>query len=261
MKNVFEEYAVRLEEFFTARFGNTWLPSHNLDHHRRVWRNALTLTGGLAHHGYYFTDDFMLSLMIACYTHDIGMAVNQGEKHGEESRILSAEFLREEEIPTQLHNKILFAVENHDNKTYDTTPSPDSLLAILSVADDMDAFGHTGIYRYTEIYLARRMRPDTIGAAITDNAVNRFQNLERTYGFMEEFCEAQRQNLEILTTFFDENGPVPAGSRWRIIKILETELLMEHKDVSTVSAEMMNDDDPHVASFFSNLKSGLTLQL
>ena len=31
---------------------------------------------------------------------------------------------------------------------------------ILSVADDLDAFGFTGIYRYLEIYLTRGINPE-----------------------------------------------------------------------------------------------------
>ena len=37
------------------------------------------------------------------------------------------------------------------------------LLTILSVSDDLDAFGYIGIYRYTEIYLTRGIDPEKIG--------------------------------------------------------------------------------------------------
>ena len=38
-----------------------------------------------------------------------------------------------------------------------------NLLTILSVADDLDAFGFIGIYRYSEIYLTRGIDPEKIG--------------------------------------------------------------------------------------------------
>ena len=41
---------------------------------------------------------------------------------------------------------------------------------MLSVADDLDAFGFTGIYRYSEIYLMRGINPNQLGHLIIENA-------------------------------------------------------------------------------------------
>ena len=57
------------------------------------------------------------------------------------------------------------------------------LLNILSVADDLDAFGYTGIYRYSEIYLTRGISPKEIGNLIRENASRRYHNFEKIFGF------------------------------------------------------------------------------
>ena len=40
-------------------------------------------------------------------------------------------------------------------KNIPVASKPNELLTILSVADDLDAFGFSGIFRYSEIYLIR----------------------------------------------------------------------------------------------------------
>ena len=46
-------------------------------------------------------------------------------------------------------------------KIYLRRQDRNDLLTVLSVADDLDAFGFTGIYRYSEIYLTRGINPDS----------------------------------------------------------------------------------------------------
>ncbi|HBZ20410.1 MAG TPA: hypothetical protein DEO60_04715 [Bacteroidales bacterium] len=76
------------------------------------------------------------------------------------------------------------------------------VLKILSVADDLDAFGYIGIYRYLEIYIARNIRPEVIGEEIRKNALRRFQNFEIKYRNFPELIEKHRERFLILDDFF-----------------------------------------------------------
>ncbi|MBE0675786.1 MAG: HD domain-containing protein, partial [Bacteroidales bacterium] len=143
------EYYTRLTDFFSRHFGNTSIPSHDLSHHNRVWMNASYLINQMeAGPDFVFDNRKKLQVLIACMLHDIGMAKDSGVNHGRESRKLCEIFLHDHIPDESLHPDILIAVENHDNKKYTNIHPPDSLLTILSVADDIDAFGFIGVYRY-----------------------------------------------------------------------------------------------------------------
>ena len=86
------------------------------------------------------------------------------------------------------------------------------ILKILSVADDLDAFGSTGISRYIEIYQARGIPKESIGYAILENAAFRFENFKlfadagsdlflrhlKRYSELREFFENYNLQVEIL---------------------------------------------------------------
>ncbi len=50
-------------------------------------------------------------------------------------------------------------------KDYTSKRGSNDLLTVLSVADDLDAFGFAGIYRYSEIYLMTGYKPQSIGSS------------------------------------------------------------------------------------------------
>ena len=80
------------------------------------------------------------------------------------------------------YKDVLETIENHDNKDYpQAAEGISALLNVLSVADDLDAFGFTGIYRYSEIYLARGINPLKLGNLIRENAAGRFENLNASW--------------------------------------------------------------------------------
>ena len=78
------------------------------------------------------------------------------------------------------------------------------LLTILSVSDDLDAFGITGVFRYTEIYLNRGIEPEKIGNLIRENAENRFLNFLKSFGSYNEIVEKHTNRFNILDEFFSK---------------------------------------------------------
>jgi hypothetical protein len=193
-----------LVDFFISVYDEKSLTSHGIEHHRRVWNYAKELTEltevpDLKH-------DIInpRNLIIACYLHDIGMSVDPGLRHGHHSRDMCIRFLEMNHLEKSDFQDVLLAIEKHDNKEYKTSSGIIDLLTILSVADDLDAFGLTGVYRYSEIYLRRGIRPEEIGYKIMKNADGRFENFKNIFGFSEKLLQKHRMRYKTLINFFTE---------------------------------------------------------
>lgn len=193
-----------LEEFFVAVYDEKSLPSHGIDHHRRVWCYSKELLSILP--GINPAELLQLpgKLIIASYLHDIGMAVESGIRHGKHSRNLCIQFLIRNNLPENDYQDVLTAIENHDRKDYPGGTSVNDLLKILSIADDLDALGFTGIFRYSEIYLTRGINPSDIGRMVKDNAEKRFDNFTKTFEFSDLLVHKHRKRYDILDNFFNE---------------------------------------------------------
>jgi len=198
-----KQYLDTLEKFFLINWGNTNLYSHDLSHHRRVWKYAKELLLSVNNHS-EIEENFTDKLIIACYLHDIGMSVDPGARHGRMSRDICEQFLIKNTLPVNEFSDTLAAVENHDNKEYRDKSGNNLLLTFLSAADDLDAFGYTGIYRYSEIYLMRGINPSEIGYLIQANASGRFDNFSTIFGDDDELRRKHNYRYEILSRFFSD---------------------------------------------------------
>lgn len=191
-----------LEDFFISVFDETKLISHGIEHHRRVWNYSkeLLLLADVNKAGINTT--FPLKLIIAAYLHDIGMAFETGELHGKKSRDLCIQFLKRYNFPISQYQDVLYAIEYHDRKDYTENKSGNTLLTTLSVADDLDAFSFTGIFRYIEIYLTRGANPAESGRLIRDNAAKRFDNFVNCFGSSDILVRKHKKRFLILENFF-----------------------------------------------------------
>jgi HD superfamily phosphodiesterase len=192
-----------LEAFFENNYDDRRQISHGIDHHRRVWNYAKELLQFTISEEKKAGPLFIDKLLIACFLHDIGMAIDPGERHGRHSRKLCEQFLSENDLDKSDYKDVLEAIENHDNKEYADSPANDRLLLLLSVSDDLDAFGYIGIYRYLEIYLARGIQPENIGYLVRENAKKRFMNFEINFNDYPALVEKHRERCLILENFFD----------------------------------------------------------
>jgi HD superfamily phosphodiesterase len=192
-----------LEQFFVSRYDENSLPSHGIDHHRRVWKYASELLLLLAENNLIDDRSLPYKLIVACYLHDIGMTVERGVRHGRHSMELCKRFLSENNLNDVEYAEALAAIENHDSKEYRTTGNKYDILTILSVADDLDAFGFAGIFRYAEIYLARGNDKRDIATKIVENAAIRYVNFENKFRFSSDLIQKQRQRYDILIRFYD----------------------------------------------------------
>jgi hypothetical protein len=191
-----------LEDFFISVYDEKYLYSHGIDHHRRVWKYAKELL--LIPEKKFYSDLSVIpsKLIITCYLHDIGMSVDPGVRHGKHSRELCILFLSKNNLAPDDYKDVLETIENHDRKDYPENPVINDLLILLSAADDLDAFGLTGIYRYSEIYLLRGIAPAQTGNLILENAKKRFCNFADNFGPETGYVQRHRTKYEILRSFF-----------------------------------------------------------
>jgi HD superfamily phosphodiesterase len=146
-------YKSTLEEFLLRTISGVNLESHGIDHHRRVWafaREIISIPGFI---NPAEENGFVKKLLIAAYLHDSGMVIDTGPRHGIHSRSFCEKYLTGNGERTENFIDLLDAIELHDNKDYRSKAAGSYLEVILNVADDLDALGYIGIYRYLEIYL------------------------------------------------------------------------------------------------------------
>jgi HD superfamily phosphodiesterase len=262
-------YKQILEEFFISVYDEKSLPSHGINHHRRVWNYSKQLITSLEEHQYNINPLLPEDLIIASYMHDIGMSVDPGIKHGHHSKDICKQFLRKNNLGESRFESLLSAIENHDNKEYKNAAGELGLLTILSVADDLDAFGFTGIYRYSETYLTRGINPREIGSHIIKNASQRFDNFIKTFGSINTIFLKQKERYDILYEFFRNYnilaetynfGSLHPSGCCGVIEIL-LKMISDKKTIKEIFLVVENtSDDKVIKWFFSCLKSELLLE-
>lgn len=192
-------------KYLSVLYNGRWMPSHDIAHHARVWKNACIYSEYLDAENPITDIFFYEKLIIACFFHDVGLLENINELHGKSSRILCEKFL-------QLHAdmigfntlEMLEAIENHDDKNYDGYAERLNvgLKDILIAADDFDALGAIGAYRYVEIYLLRAVESQLIPSRILDNALKRYKNFVRLNEQIPFDINMIESKFQTLNTFF-----------------------------------------------------------
>jgi hypothetical protein len=259
-------YKKILEDFFKTVYDEKSLYSHGIDHHRRVWRYAKELALLLSDKQ-LIDDSFSPSgLIIACYLHDIGMSVDRGIIHGHHSREICTGFLEKNSLRTADWVDVLEAIENHDNKEYKTFSGKHNLPSVLSVADDLDAFGFAGIYRYSEIYLMRGINPSELGHLVIKNARKRFENFRISYDFSGDLIMKHKTRFEILGNFFNEYneqattytfGSQHPSGYCGAIELLNNLICKNHSLTDFLMNKGYDHHDKIIKRFFDELKSEL----
>ena len=202
-----DKHRARLTEECMSIFSKASIPSHDHLHHERVWENAAQLLERLYSAGTVTDPAMAEKAIIAAFFHDTGLTINRGTDHGRESRRICSEYLATLSLGDAECREILDAVERHDDKSYTGGSDPSSLAAIISVADDMDAFGVTGIGRYAEIYAMRGISASAMPDMITANVLSRLRHLESTYGIFPDLVEEMRENAQTVINYFrDKTG-------------------------------------------------------
>jgi HD superfamily phosphodiesterase len=189
-------------------YRSTFLPSHDHSHHLRVWNISKQILKEIAVLDSFLTPALVEGVLIAAMFHDLGMAQSIREDHGRLGKELCRSWFSESgHSPPPGFDGILKAIEMHDRKearfyTDPQTGSSAGVLGILSLADDLEAMGVIGIYRYAEIYLLRGIPLEDLGKRILENAASRFLNLSSSGTGVRVIGEYRKQ-FDELTRFYN----------------------------------------------------------
>lgn len=249
-------------------FRKTYLPSHDENHHYRVWLFAKELIRELDQADYPFDVSRIEKIIIAVFFHDTGLSVEPDAEHGKYSRkIAEIFFARSSQQPMGDLEEVLTIIEKHDEKEYANTlmepsVSPDGLFPVVNASDDLDAFGITGIYRYGEIYLLRGIRGEDLAMQVLENSTIRFRFFFNNYGFLRRFAEHQRIRFQILKKFYEDlllqhktgNASETTGPSAVLHHIKESVLKKKIPLTQLIREAEKTSNDPYVIDFFRLLQ-------
>ena len=203
-----EKWITHLNNFVKEKFSGVWLPSHDHSHHMRVWLFAKQILKEIALKRQFEPDlQFIESLIFCCFFHDVGLTVTLDERHGIESGRIFQSFYNSCKNCVNLNtNSIIRCIELHDDKNYTgKTEISDKLLHnILTVSDDLDAFGAVGVVRYLEIYWLRGNDIKDIPRKVLRNAQSRYDNFVRIFKDCSGLISYHIERYRYLTNFYSK---------------------------------------------------------
>lgn len=239
----------QLFSFIREVFQKHHLSSHDHFHHLRVWCFAKEIIKRVQHIN-SFNEGFVRDLIFACFFHDTGLTKTLDIRHGLESYYLLSENLHifpGMDISTALKNAII----HHDDKTYQeaantkTSEEGFSVLEILTTADDLDAFGYVGAYRYVEIYMLRNIPVSDLKRKIITNLDNRFYHFKNEFGLFPSLLEEHKKRYQLTKSFFEKVSG-------HFLDRLAFYILNERYDIQTFMS-MDCKDDKEMCTFVHQL--------
>lgn len=184
------------------------LPSHDQTHHLRVWNLCKKVLREIAGFNSRTDQSLVEGVLIAAFFHDLGMVYSTREDHGKLGSDLCLSWFEKSsrEKPVRFE-EILRAIELHDRKNEKLYKAFEKgrqveILGIISVADDLEALGIIGIYRYAEIYLRRGIPMKELGDKVLENVSIRYKNLCEGCGLCPVLLEKSRREYDELSHFF-----------------------------------------------------------
>jgi HD superfamily phosphodiesterase len=263
--NIEERWLQKLFNSCEKQFSNSHLPSHDQYHHLRVWNNAKTLLYNLPA-GYVINEELIERLIISVFFHDQGMSITPSKEHGKISRQLCKTFFEENHFSIPPHfEDILDSIEKHDLKNYSTlkTEKTIGLIQLLNIADDMDAFGIVGAYRYLEIYLMRKISATELHETVIENLNGRFGHLSTLFTFNKQFVKSQNMRFIATRNFYKDlnmqikligfsvemiNGPIG------VVNFIQKNIISQEKTLhQTISGAISASTDFYFTHFFEKL--------
>lgn len=244
-------------------YGSVHLPSHDPSHHLRVWTYCKELIHQLVAHdiSLNFTAE---QALIASLFHDVGLTVDTGEFHGYQSRLLCEQFFsNNHQQPVEGLEGILYAIEHHDDKRFKgsgTKPNPVDLVTLISTADDLDAFGLVGVFRYLEIYAIRGIPIEDIPQKVLANLANRFANFEQNFGHIPALLSNHSDRYCVVKDFFEEMlhdftmGIAKVSDTINIAQTIIHTLVESKQDIkAAIALGLVTNPNPKRVSFYVGL--------
>jgi HD superfamily phosphodiesterase len=198
-----------IRTYLEEHFSQTFLPSHDHSHHLRTWKIARDILMEMGTIDDHIAHEFIEAVMYSVLFHDTGMTITKGERHGHESAKIYRNYVHTVmTAPPAMHEEIVQTILEHDQKNHRYYLPPGSsgqsaLLAVTGAADDLDALGTIGIYRYAEIYLHRGIPLRSLGNRIMENAATRFNTFVKAFALLPGFIGKHTRRYQELIDFFD----------------------------------------------------------
>lgn len=272
VQKIEEAYRHELLTYLNQLFTGVNLPSHDISHHERVWRYCRSLLLEINRFGLDVPADLVENAIVACYFHDTGLTINLGESHGALGAEICSRYLQQKPNFTSFRNKeILTAIEFHDDKSIRTEENGDALsmlnlTRLVSTADDLDAFGTIGVFRYIEIYLKRAVAANELPGRVLTNLQNRYSNFKSAYALLEKFVDRQEcryyQTFNFFTRLATEVtlGVGSANGPYGVYRVIENNLVEKGQSIEDV-IDYVNENpiSEYAQSFFNVLKVELNI--
>ncbi len=252
-------------------FSDVFLPSHDHTHHLRVWNLCKSLLLEISRMNSSMDQSLVEGVLIAAFFHDLGMVYSTREDHGKLGGDLCKTWFREKGLDAPHRSEeILEAIELHDIKekgSYSKINRSDQprILSLLSIADDLEAFGTIGIYRYAEIYLLRHISLAQLGDRILTNAEARFQNLQESCEEYPSIIATHQKEYAILRDFYQfyklqlQKEAIPEKvfvGHLGVINYIRA-LSMEKHNGPESFPDLLKNEDTLVNTYFRTLKNEL----
>ncbi len=254
-------------------FSTCPVPSHDQDHHFRVWKYAAEFLRELAATGREVTHQDAENLIISCFFHDTGMIRENGPGHGNASREICEVYLNATTLAVHNRSVILQAVENHDDKSYHTSPALYSdkglnISGTLAICDDLDAYGLTGVYRYAEIYILRGIPMEDLGLKIMANLSGRFANfisgcsslpgMIRRHVIRHNETEDFFRDYNLQLRMIPGNASRPDTGPVGVVSEIFRQTMSGAESITEVCDRVVSTtNENYVLQFFTNLKNEL----
>lgn len=244
-------------------FAGINLPSHDHLHHLRVWYNVRSLVTELSDSGNKISLGDVSRLLLSAMFHDTGLTKTLGEAHGKESRYICEDFIRKNPDLIDFDaEEALQAIELHDRKE-NLTPESDNqeinILKILSICDDIDAYGCIGVLRYAEIYILREVPVIKLAKKVLNNLKYRYNNIEAQRWIPDHFLTEQRIRYQKTYEFFKilekKDASVDYRSSLSVIESYMEIVFHGKKSLNFFALELINGRKKYISKF------GLSLSL
>jgi len=270
MNSVEAKWLSPICSFLKTLYESIHIPSHDISHHLRVWHNCNDLVKQPLISQNLNPAISSEHLLIACLFHDTGLIVDRSERHGYASARFCADFFNENSL-LNIENlrMVLYAIEHHDDKSIQKTNFKDlspelQLTRILSTADDIDAFGLIGVYRYIEIYALRKIALHNMPAKVLMNIANRHKNFTNLVGVNTAFYQKHTKRYADTVDFFkglleelnsgnEENGQYTYFVKSIIYNVINKEYTIEQ----TINNELVSFANCPGTDLFNQLNDEL----
>lgn len=265
IKNVEELWLSKLYDNCQMQFKKVKIPSHDSLHHLRVWLIAKELFQELEKNDIEISRNDLEKAIIGIFFHDIGMVQTTDKQHGIISKEMCESFFKVNKLERiEGFDEILGSIEKHDDKEYKSMvyhgKLQKSVLSIVCVSDDLDAFGAIGVFRYLEIYLLRNVPIIELAGKILENLKNRYENFHNLYSQLDRFTEKQKERFEFISGFYqDLSREINEGGYSKgidigaigVVNLLIKNIVVGKDSITTISEKILKSSkDEYVLEFF-----------